>query len=219
MKPSYFKDLDLHLPQLESIDLSNSGWLSNHSLQAIGKSDKLKRVILRGCKRIGEVFVYTALATRFGFQNTTYIDLRDTFGNLDLFYCLSYKAYKFTYIMYFSVGDSEVTCFGRLPKVTHLYFGRTSNVQMAAPSQSESNGRITDRGVLSMCLGPIDANDSGKILNLCLANTDVTDDCLSKLAAAFPLKVLDVRGTQITGLGIESFTQKRPACEVIHDGI
>ena len=83
---SYFKDLDLHLPQLESIDLSNSGWLSNHSLQAIGKSDKLKRVILRGCKRIGEVFVYTALATRFGFQNTTYIDLRDTFGNLDPFF-------------------------------------------------------------------------------------------------------------------------------------
>ena len=57
-------------------------------------------------------------------------------------------------------------------------------------SQSESNGRITDRGVLSMCLGPIDANDSGKILNLCLANTDVTDDCLSKLAAAFPFCLL-----------------------------
>ena len=89
---------------------------------------------------------------------------------------------------------------------------------MTAPSQSESNGRITDRGVLSMCLGPIDVNDSGKIQYLCLANTDVTDDCLSKLAAAFPLKVIDVRGTQITGLGIESFTQKRPACEVIHDG-
>ena len=96
---SYFKDLDLHLPQLESIDLSNSGWLSNHSLQAIGKSDKLKRVILRGCKRIGEVFVYTALATRFGFQNTTYIDLRDTFGNFDSVF-VSYKAYKFTYTLF-----------------------------------------------------------------------------------------------------------------------
>ena len=64
--------------------------------------------------------VYTALATRFGFRNATFIDLRDTF-----------------------VGDSEVTCFGRLPMITHLYLGKTKpTVHIAAPTNSESNGKI-----------------------------------------------------------------------------
>ena len=63
--------------------------------------------------------VYTALATRFGFRNTTFIDLRDTF-----------------------VGDSEVTCFGRLPMITHLYLGKTNpTVHISAPTNSESNGK------------------------------------------------------------------------------
>lgn len=116
---SYFYQMDRHLPFLESIDLSNSGWLSNHSLQAIGRCDTINRCNLVGCRRIGETFVYTALATRFGFRNTTFIDLRDTF-----------------------VGDSEVTCFGRLPMITHLYLGKTNpTVHISAPTNSESNGK------------------------------------------------------------------------------
>jgi len=139
--------------------------------------------------------VYTALATRFGFRNATFIDLRDTF-----------------------VGDSEVTCFGRLPMITHLYLGKTNpTVHIAAPTNSESNGIITDRGVMSMCLGNNDENESGKIQVLCLANTDVTNDCLRKLAGAFPLQILDVRGTQITDMGVASFKQKRPSCKVFYN--
>ena len=78
-------------------------------------------------------------------------------------------------------------------------------------------GIITDRGVMSMCLGNNDENESGKIQVLCLANTDVTNDCLRKLAGAFPLQVLDVRGTQITQMGVESFKQKRPSCKVFYN--
>ena len=68
-----------------------------------------------------------------------------------------------------------------------------------------------------MCFATNDEIESGKIQVLCLANTDVTNDCLRKLAGAFPLQVLDVRGTQITQMGVESFKQKRPSCKVFYN--
>ena len=50
--------------------------------------------------RIGECFAYTALATRFGFNNVEVFDLRDT-----------------------NIGDTEVQCFGRKEAVLELLVG------------------------------------------------------------------------------------------------
>ena len=195
--------MNSHFPHLEHLDLTNSGWLSNHSLQAICKCDSLRQLILKGCRKLGECFVYTALATRFGFKNVTLVDLRDTF-----------------------VGDSEVPCFGRLPNITHLLLGRTAMMASAEsglpgppspppPAGSESNGKITDRGVMSMCLSELeDGNRRGRLETLSLIRTDITDRSLSKLAAAFPLQELDLRGTKVTHKGIEGYRLRRPTCKV-----
>jgi hypothetical protein len=192
---SFLFKMHLHFPSLEVLDLTSSGWLSNHSLQAICKCETLQEVVLRGCRHLGECFVYTALATRFGFRHIKSVDLRDT-----------------------SIGDSEVSCFGRLPEITHLYLGRTQPGEVLPPPGSESNGKITDRGVLSMCLSdPDELSDSGQLQTLCLSWTDVTDRCLKKLAGSFPLKKLDLRGTEVTKLGIEEYSILRPSCEVTHN--
>jgi len=93
-KESYFKGLQETLPNLRELDLSGCGWVSNHSLMSICKCDNLQRLDLKGCRRMGECFVYTALATRFGFRALQWVDLRDT-----------------------KMSDSEVPCFGRLPEI------------------------------------------------------------------------------------------------------
>ena len=56
--------------------------------------------ICNGYVRIGECFAYTALATRFGFNNVEVFDLRDT-----------------------NIGDTEVQCFGRKEAVLELLVG------------------------------------------------------------------------------------------------
>lgn len=195
-KESYLFQMDKLLPHVENLDLSNSGWLSNHTLQAICKTDTLSEVNFRGCRRIGEVFVYTALATRFGFRHVKVMDLRDT-----------------------SIGDTEVPCFGRLPEITHLYFGLTEpGREYQVPSGSESNGQITDRGVIAMCLGGSTGPDgSSKLIHLTLAYTQITDRCLNKIAAHLPLQFLDVRRTNVTRQGIEAYLGLRPRCKVFFD--
>ena len=100
-KRSYLFEMDKMFTSLQFLDLENGNWLSNHSLQSISKSQSLHEVNFRGCRQLGECFVYSALSTRLGFRNVSTIDLRDT-----------------------HVGDSEVPCFGRLPNITHLYLGR-----------------------------------------------------------------------------------------------
>jgi hypothetical protein len=71
-KESYFLNMYTLLPNLESLDLSNSPWLPNHSLMAICKCEKLSKVSFRGCYRMGECFAYTAMATRFGFRKVNW---------------------------------------------------------------------------------------------------------------------------------------------------
>ena len=92
---------DQHFESLEVLDLQNSNWLSNHSLQAISKIKSVREVNFKGCRLIGECFVYTAISTQMGFKNVKTVDLRDT-----------------------HIGDNEVPCFGRLPNITHLYLGK-----------------------------------------------------------------------------------------------
>ena len=196
---SYLYQMDTFLPQLEYLDLTNSRWLAHHSLQAISKCSRLQELILNGCRRIGECFVYTALATKFGFRKVSRLDLRNT-----------------------CVGDSEVPCFGRLPCITELCLGRTSlqedmALQPAPGHYSESNGVVSDRGIVSLCLSEMDADQPGKLRRLILLNTDVSDRCLAKLAAAFALHHLDVRGTGVTAKGVQCYVQNRPTCEILHD--
>ena len=97
-KQSYFFQLDKRVPRLKKLDLSYNNWLTNHSIQSLCKCEDLREVSFRGCVRIGETLAYTALATRFGFRNVCKIDLRDT-----------------------SIGDHELSCFGKLPKVTNSF--------------------------------------------------------------------------------------------------
>jgi len=87
---SYFKNIHKHLPLLESLCLSGCGWVKNHCLMAMCKLESLEVLSLKGCFRIGECFAYTALATRYGFNQVTSFDLRET-----------------------GVTDSELACFGR----------------------------------------------------------------------------------------------------------
>lgn len=192
---SYFYQMESLLPSLEFLDLTNCRWLSHHSLQAISKCQNLEKLILYGCRRIGECFVYTALATRFGFRKVSHLDLRNT-----------------------NIGDSEVPCFGRLPNITDLFLGHTMPMPPSS-RDSESNGCITDRGIISLCLSEMDdAATPGKLQRLSLIRTEVSDKCLSKLVAAFPsLQHLDLRGTQVTAKGVQYYLEKKPRCQILFE--
>ncbi len=194
-RQSYLFKMHTYFQKLKHLDLSDSSWLSNHSLQAICKSDTMESLNLQGCKRIGEIFVYTALATRFGFLGVKVLDLRDTM-----------------------IGDTEVPCFGRLPEVTTLYLGRTeSREAVEVPERSESNGSITDRGVVSMCMGIAqDSTRHTKLTKLTLAWTEVSDKCLPDIAKSLPLTMLDVRGTAVTLEAVQRYNNLRPNCRVLH---
>lgn len=137
---------------------------------------------------------YSALATRCGFRSLASIDLRDT-----------------------NVGDSEVPCFGGLPNLTHLYFGRNhSNENEEYPPGFESNGRITDKGVISMCLSAMNSGRKSLLQVLTFINTEITDRSLDKLSAAYVLQVLDVTGCKnITKDGIKNYVTKHPKCKLI----
>ena len=193
---SYFSKLDEILPSIESLDLYQGRWLSNHSLQGMCKSPTLSRLNLQGCTQVGETFVYTALATRFGFRNVTFLDLRDTF-----------------------VGDSEVPCFGRLPNLEQIHFGRTGTKELSHESSQdhfESRGVISDHGVVSLCMSE-EADKRSVIKVFSLTRTEISDKSLTKLAAVYPLKVLDITGsTKISNDAIQSYMKRRPTCSLIY---
>ncbi|XP_011879226.1 PREDICTED: uncharacterized protein LOC105568294 [Vollenhovia emeryi] len=95
---SYFFKMDLHMPNLTCLILSNCEWFTPHSLLVISKIPKLKELRLNSCHRLGECVAYASLATRFGFKTLEILDLRDT-----------------------ALGDSEVGCFSSTKTLTHLY--------------------------------------------------------------------------------------------------
>lgn len=95
---SYFFKMDLHMPNLTCLILSNCEWFTPHSLLVISKIPKLKELRLNSCHRLGECVAYASLATRFGFKTLEVLDLRDT-----------------------ALGDSEVGCFSSTKTLTHLY--------------------------------------------------------------------------------------------------
>ena len=65
---------------------------------SVCKCTELRTLNLRGCSRIGELFAYSALATRFGFRNLEKLDARDT-----------------------SAGNSEVSCSAGFIFVQYLH--------------------------------------------------------------------------------------------------
>ncbi|KAL6443454.1 hypothetical protein ACFW04_002949 [Cataglyphis niger] len=95
---SYFFKMDLYMPNLTCLILSNCQWFTPHSLLVISKIPKLKELRLNSCHRLGECVAYASLATRFGFKTLEILDLRDT-----------------------ALGDSEVGCFSSTKTLTHLY--------------------------------------------------------------------------------------------------
>ncbi|XP_014482502.1 PREDICTED: uncharacterized protein LOC106748476 isoform X2 [Dinoponera quadriceps] len=95
---SYFFKMDLHMPNLTCLILSNCQWFTPHSLLVISKVPKLRELRLNSCHRLGECLAYASLATRFGFKTLEILDLRDT-----------------------ALGDSEVGCFSSTKTLTHLY--------------------------------------------------------------------------------------------------
>ncbi|XP_015607355.1 uncharacterized protein LOC107273547 isoform X2 [Cephus cinctus] len=95
---SYFFKIDVHMPNLTCLILSNCQWFTPHSLLVISKIPKLKELRLDSCHRLGECVAYASLATRFGFKTLEILDLRDT-----------------------ALGDSEICCFSSTKTLTHLY--------------------------------------------------------------------------------------------------
>ena len=173
-KVSPLSQIDAKVPFLKRLDLSfNPTWLTNHSIQSACKLENLEEVSYRGCKRIGEGFAYTALATRFGFRKVKKIDLRDT-----------------------SAGNAEVSCFSSLPSVTHLFFGHTlcHSDDYKAPNGSESGGKITDRGLFCLHLPP-DQFAPNKIQYIDLINTCVGERSMSLLCGRRDLKWVNFSGT------------------------
>lgn len=188
-RESYFRGMHESMPKLALLDLSHCGWVTNHSVMAICKCIELREIIFKDCFKIGECFAYTALACRFGFQTVQKIDLRDT-----------------------SIGDSEVSCFGRLPEVTHLHLGKTT---AAWPGRNEGgNSGVTDRGLKSLCSFHDDAHVS-KLQHMTLTHLDVTDAVMQNIGTSLPLLHLDLTGTKVTDEGMRTFVRLRPNCKVI----
>ena len=54
----YFKNIHTKLPNLEELDLTNCGWVTDYFLMAICKIETLKVLSLRGCHNVGACFAW-----------------------------------------------------------------------------------------------------------------------------------------------------------------
>ena len=81
---------------------------------------------------------------------------------------------------------------------------------------SESQGVITDRGVLSIC--PAQGDDHvSKIEKLALTNMQITEKSVERLLKLMPaLKSLDICGSKVDEASVEVLMALRPNCEVIY---
>ncbi|XP_069692955.1 serine-rich adhesin for platelets isoform X2 [Periplaneta americana] len=95
---SYFQMMNIMLPFIKVLVLSNCAWVSPHDFMSISKCYQLEELRMDGCPQLGECVAYTSLAARFGFHSLKILDLRNT-----------------------RMGDSDVGCFNRSRNLTHLY--------------------------------------------------------------------------------------------------
>ncbi|XP_053970319.1 uncharacterized protein LOC128894660 [Hylaeus anthracinus] len=242
---SYFYTMNLHMPDLTCLILSNCSWFTSHSLLVISKMPKLKELRLNSCHSLGECIAYTSLATKLGFQNLEILDLRDT-----------------------ALGDSEVGCFSYTKTLTHLYLEcptsrnsesteyepRLMSRQLNPPTYEDENlaqfwidigfrwetssfGRcnITDRTICTLgskvCDRRIINNtaegavfieekrvvNNPRLKTLVVRNyPNVTDTSLEHLAiTASSLEYLDVTGTSVTRQGVESFKSQKSNVKIV----
>lgn len=103
-------------------------------------------------------------------------------------------------------------------KTKFLYYSIlfcSASLEILRPSVCESDGEITDRGLLSLCPGT-DDNHVSKLRHLTLTHLPrVTNRVSSRLARGLPaLQRLDVRGTKVGPAGAAAIRKLRPSCEV-----
>ena len=178
------------LPNLHRLILSGCGWLSSHSLMAIAKLPLLEELDLRGCRRMGDVFAYTALATRWGFQKLERLDMRDT-----------------------NITDTEWQCFGRLPSIKKFLAGRTLD-----GNQTETDERLNDRALACLAALVQQSRKESPLEEIGLTGTGVTDGSMAAAGKAFVrLRVMDVRGTRVGEGGACAVAKVRPKCQVLFD--
>jgi len=75
---SWFKQIESHLPFVDTIEISGTGFIEDHDLMVIAKKSNLKKFILTNSIRVGLAIPYLAIAFRFGFENLEEIDVRGT---------------------------------------------------------------------------------------------------------------------------------------------
>ncbi|XP_011497861.1 PREDICTED: uncharacterized protein LOC105362194 [Ceratosolen solmsi marchali] len=98
MNKSYLSKIDIHMPNLTCLILTNCNWLNSHSFMAISKIPKLKEVRLNSCYGLSEDIAYASLACRYGLKSLEVLDLKDTF-----------------------VGDSVISSFSHTSTLTDIY--------------------------------------------------------------------------------------------------
>ena len=195
------------------MDLSNCGWLSNHSLMSIAKLPELTELSLCGCFRMGDVFAYTALATKCGFKKLEDLDMRGT-----------------------NIGDTEWSCFGRLPRIKRFLAGKVLPPEEERREKREKEGKVkeqeqqqgdsgldeglTDRGVSSLVMLVQQGHGGHPCLleELVLTKTGVTNGVMASVGRGFPaLRLVDARGTRVTEAGACDLKKARPECRVLFD--
>nr|CAD7594025.1 unnamed protein product [Timema genevievae] len=95
---SFFSGIQDHMPNIETIVLSNCDWFPAHSIMPLSKCSRLKELRLDGIASVVNNVAYFSLATKFGFQALEVLDLRNTV-----------------------VGGPEISCFHHTASLTHLY--------------------------------------------------------------------------------------------------
>ena len=75
---SYFKNMASFLPNLKSLEVSYSNWITDYDLMLLSKLDSLKTLVLKCDLRIGFTTSYLAISFRFGFKALEELDMRGT---------------------------------------------------------------------------------------------------------------------------------------------
>lgn len=219
---SYFNKIFRYLPHIKVLELSDCTWLPPHSFMALSKLPHLEELHLDGCYLIKDCIAYASLAFNMGFSSLKVLDLRRT-----------------------GVSDSELSCVNRSNRLTHLYLEYPSsygvmNENGPGPRACHLPGIISDLGLRSLVISDKPhvvfnnaqfgiASEEIHVMapmkdrvSLCKLHTLVarnfnlvTDATLNELHFAQSLRHLDLKGTQITQQGAETFRSSRPDVTLI----
>ena len=140
---------------------------------------------------MGDVFAYTALATKCGFKRLERLDMRDT-----------------------NIGDTEWMCFGRIETLRTFIAGRTIDDGTATTTDE----RLTDRCLSSLSTVVQQGDKECRLEVIGLTGTGVTNASMLAVGKALTkLRRMDVRGTRVTQAGACDLRKVRADCEVLFD--